>query len=114
MPLDETTGKPKPQPHDYDIWVECRNCGILYQRQETEVEPSDGRQAKIQGIKTKTKGRGRGNNPRIKKTRDEIKDPDLIRVKRWCSAHILFVNGSVLKGKMIHNCHISTSYSKIY
>lgn len=39
MPLDETTGKPKPKPHDYDVWVECRNCGTLYQKHETKIEP---------------------------------------------------------------------------
>lgn len=70
---------------DYDFWLECRNCGTVYPKHETKVEPelktikepSDGRQAKVQGIGRK-KNKGRGNNPRIK-TRDEIKDPDLIR-----------------------------------
>jgi len=76
-----------PKPHDYDLWLECRNCFTLYQKYETKVEPelepikepSDGKQAKIQGIEKKRKAKGRGNNPRIKTTRDEIKDPDLIR-----------------------------------
>ena len=86
MPLDATTRKPIAKPSDYDLWLECRNCGSLYQKHETKVEPelgpikepSDGRKAKIQGVGKKKK-RGRGNNPRIKTTRDEIKDPDLIR-----------------------------------
>jgi hypothetical protein len=43
----------------------------------------------------KRKAKGKGNNPRIKQ-RDEIKDPDLIRVKRWCRTAILFVIGSTL------------------
>jgi hypothetical protein len=86
MSLDETTGKPKPKPSDYELWLECRNCGTVYPKHETRVEPelelikepSDGRQAKIQGTGNKKKGI-RGANPRIKPTRDEIKDPDLIR-----------------------------------
>ena len=66
MPLDDATGKPNPKPHDYDLWLECRNCGSLYQKHETKVEPelspikepSDGKQAKIQGIsRRKKKGR---------------------------------------------------------
>jgi hypothetical protein len=85
MPLDEATGKPIPKPHDYNHWLECRNCGNVYAKHETKVEPelepikepSDGRQAKIQGVMKKKKARG--NNPRLKTTRDEIKDPDLIR-----------------------------------
>jgi transcription elongation factor Elf1 len=71
---------------DYDLWLQCGNCGSLYQKNEVKVEPdldsvkvlSDGRQGKIQGIEKKRKAKGRGNNPRIK-IRDEIKDPDLIR-----------------------------------
>ena len=26
-------------PSDYDPWLECRNCGSLYQKHETSVEP---------------------------------------------------------------------------
>jgi hypothetical protein len=84
MPLDETTGKPKPKPSDYELWSECRNCGSLYQRYETKVEPElepivspNGKKGKIQSIGQKKKGKGK--NPRLKPTRDEIKDPDLIR-----------------------------------
>lgn len=39
MPLDVASGKPIPKPHDYDLWLECRNCGSLYQKYETKVEP---------------------------------------------------------------------------
>ena len=44
-------------------------------------EPSDGRRAKITGTsaQNKKKGKGRGNNPRLTKKRDGIKDPDLLR-----------------------------------
>jgi hypothetical protein len=85
MPLDEATGKPIPKPHDYDHWLECRNCGTVYPKHEVKVEPelgpikepSDGKQGRIQSV-TRKKRTGRGNNPRIK-TRDDIKDPDLIR-----------------------------------
>jgi len=70
---------------DYDLWLECRNCGIVYPKHEVKVEPelepikepSDGKQGKIQSV-TRKKRTGRGNNPRIRQ-RDEIKDPDLIR-----------------------------------
>jgi hypothetical protein len=89
MPLDEPTGKPMPKPIDYDHWLECRNCGMIYAKKETKIEPelepikepSTGRKAKIVGAgnhNKKKKGRGRGNNPRIK-ARDDLKDPDLIR-----------------------------------
>lgn len=72
---------------DHDLWLQCRNCGSLYLKNEVKVEPdldsvkvlSDGKQGKIQGIEKKRKPKGRGNNPRLKTTKDEIKDPDLIR-----------------------------------
>jgi len=38
MPLDETTGKPKPKPSDYQLWLECRNCGTVYAKHDTKVE----------------------------------------------------------------------------
>jgi hypothetical protein len=93
-----------PKPSDYGLWLEWRNCGSMYQKDETKVkpeikpikQPSDGKQAKIQGIEKKRKAKGRGNNPRIKTTRDEIKDPDLIRVERRCSTFILSVNWSTV------------------
>jgi hypothetical protein len=87
MPLDEATGKPKPKPSDYDLWLECRNCGTVYAKHDTKVEalmeplvqtkssPFD--KGRIQGVR-KRKNNGRGNNPRIK-TRDDIKDEDLKR-----------------------------------
>jgi hypothetical protein len=70
---------------DYDLWLECRNCGTVYPKHEVKVEPelepikepSDGKQGKIQSV-TRKKRTGRGNNPRIRQ-RDEIKDPDLMR-----------------------------------
>jgi hypothetical protein len=54
MPLDNVTGKPKPKPSDYHLWLECRNCGTIYLKHETKIEPelepikepSDGRHAK--------------------------------------------------------------------
>jgi hypothetical protein len=73
MPLDETTGKPKPKPSDYELWLECRNCGTLYAKHDTKVEaviellvqtktnPFD--KGKIQGMGHRKKGK-RGNNPR--------------------------------------------------
>jgi len=73
---------------DYDLWLQCSNCGSLYQKHEVKVEPdldsvkvlSDGKQAKIQGIEKKRKPKGRGNNPRLKNNnRWEIKDEDLLR-----------------------------------
>jgi hypothetical protein len=39
MPLDDATGKPIPQPSDYDLWLECRNCGTVFPKHETKVEP---------------------------------------------------------------------------
>jgi hypothetical protein len=75
MPLDEATGKPIPKPHDYDHWLEGRNCGTVYPKHETKVEPelepikepSDGKQGKIQSVTRKKRtGTGRGNNPRIR------------------------------------------------
>lgn len=83
MPLDETTGKPRPKPSDYEHWLECRNCGSVYAKEQTKVEPTIEPivtsktlgKGKAKGIGQKRKGRG--NNPRIK-TRDEIKDKDLL------------------------------------
>ncbi len=89
MPLDEATGKPIPKPHDYDHWLECRNCGGLYAKHETKVEPllepvvtANVGKGKVVGIEKRKKGKGgRGNNPRLK-TRDDIKDDDLQRELR--------------------------------
>lgn len=55
-----------PKPSDYDLWLECRNCG------------SDGKQAKSQGVEKKPKQRiGRGSNPRLKGNKWEIKESEL-------------------------------------
>jgi len=74
-----------PKPHDYDLWLECRNCGTVYPKHETKVEPelepikepSDGKQGKIVGIEKKKKRIGRGNNPRSRSNKWEIKDNEL-------------------------------------
>jgi hypothetical protein len=88
MPLDVASGKPIPKPHDYDLWLECRNCGTLYQKYETKVEPelepikqpSTGPKGKVQKVEKKPKQRiGRGQNPRWKASKWEIKDEDLQR-----------------------------------
>ena len=101
MPLDETTNKPIPKPDDYDLWLECRNCESLYQKYETKVEPelepikepSTGPKGKLQGIEKKRESKGRGNNPRLKSTRDYIKDQDLKReLKDGAVPCILFLN----------------------
>jgi DNA-directed RNA polymerase subunit M/transcription elongation factor TFIIS len=84
MPLDVASGKPILKPHDYDLWLECRNCGTLYPKHETKVEaeleaikePSDGKQPKSQVIETKKK-KGRGSNSRLKGNKWEIKDEEL-------------------------------------
>jgi hypothetical protein len=76
-----------PKQSDYDVWLECRNCGSLYQKYETKVEPelepikepSDGKQPKSQVIETRKKrtGTGRGSNSRLKGNKWEIKDSEL-------------------------------------
>jgi len=88
MPMDETTGKPIPKPSDYDLWLECRNCGTVYAKHETKVEAiiepvvkaqtNPFGNSKVQGIEKGKKRKGRGNNPRIKAS-EEIKDEDLKR-----------------------------------
>ena len=74
-----------PKPSDYDLWLECRNCGSAYPKHEVKVEPelepikepSDGKQAKSQGIEKRRKTKGRGYNPRLKRNKWEIKDSEL-------------------------------------
>jgi hypothetical protein len=74
-----------PKQSDYDLWLECRNCGSAYLKYETKVEPelepikepSDGKQAKSQGVETKKKSKGRGYNSRLKNNKWEIKDEEL-------------------------------------
>jgi DNA-directed RNA polymerase subunit M/transcription elongation factor TFIIS len=74
---------------DYDLWLQCRNCGSLYQKNEVKIEPdldsvkviSDGKQGKIQGVERKDRKKRptRGSNPRLKNSRWEINDTDLQR-----------------------------------
>ena len=87
MPLDDATGKPKPKPSDYDLWLECRNCGTVYAKHDTKIEAvieplvqtktSQFDKGKTKSIGMRKKGK-KGNNPRIK-IRDDIKDEDLKR-----------------------------------
>ena len=62
--------------------------GTIYTKKETKIEPeletikepSTGKRSKIIGAGgLKKKAKGRGNNPRLKNKRDEIKDADLVR-----------------------------------
>ena len=74
---------------DHDLWLQCRNCGSLYLKNEVKVEPdldsvkvlSDGKQGKI-AIEKKPKKRigieRRGSNPRLKGNKWEIKDTELV------------------------------------
>jgi hypothetical protein len=75
------------RPADYEHWIQCHNCGQVYAKHETKVEPelspikqpSDGKQGKIQavGIEKKRKSKGRGYNPRLNNNKWEIKDEEL-------------------------------------
>ena len=57
----------------------------MYPKHEVKVEPelepikepSDGKQAKSQGIEKRRKTKGRGYNPRLKRNKWEIKDSEL-------------------------------------
>ena len=86
MPLDVASGKAIPKPHDYDLWLECSNCGSLYQKHETRIEAEigpikeamTGPKGKVQKVEKKPKQRiGRGNNPRVKGNKWELKDSEL-------------------------------------
>ena len=75
-----------PKQSDYDLWLECRNCGSQYKKYETKVEPElspmkepmKGPKGKVQKVEKKPKQRiGRGNNPRLKGNKWEIKDSEL-------------------------------------
>jgi hypothetical protein len=74
-----------PKQSDYDFWLECRNCGTLYPKHEVKVkpelepikQPSNGKQPKSQVIETRKQRTGRGNNPRSKNNKWEIKDSEL-------------------------------------
>ncbi len=76
---------PSPKPSDYDLWLECRNCGTVYPKHETKVEPElepikepmTGPKGKVQGIEKKKKSKGRGYNSRLKNNKWEIKDSEL-------------------------------------
>jgi hypothetical protein len=84
----DATGKPIPNPSDYDLFLECRNCGTVYPKHETRIqveigpikEPMTRPKGKIQRVEKKPKQRiGRGNNPRLKGNKWEIKDEELQR-----------------------------------
>jgi hypothetical protein len=72
------------RPADYDLFIQCHNCGTVYPKHETKVEPeleplvkpSSGK-GKIQGVEKKRKPKGRGYNPRLKGNKWEIKDEEL-------------------------------------
>jgi hypothetical protein len=75
-----------PKPSDYDLWLECRNCGTVYPKHETRIEaeigpikePMTGPKGKVQKVEKKPQQRtGRGNNPRSKNNKWEIKDSEL-------------------------------------
>jgi hypothetical protein len=74
------------KPSDYDLWLECRNCGTVYPKHETRIEaeigpikePMTGPKGKVQSVEKKPKQRiGRGSNPRLKGNKWEIKDSEL-------------------------------------
>ena len=100
-----------PKPSDYDLWLECRNCGSLFQKYEVKVEPelepikepSNGKQAKSQGVEKKPKQRtGRGSNPRLKGNKWEIKDSELNAELKSGSGTIgIFVNIRTEPGSLI-------------
>lgn len=79
-------GKIEPaQPTD-NQYLTCRNCGSTYQRHETRIEaekgpikePMTGPKGKVQRVEEKPKQRiGRGNNPRSKINKWELKDSEL-------------------------------------
>ena len=81
------SSKKKRSISDYDLWLECRNCGTVYAKHDTKVEAvieplvqtktSQFDKGKTKSIGMRKKGK-RGNNPRIK-IRDDIKDEDLKR-----------------------------------
>ena len=81
-------GKIEPtQPGD-DQYLTCRNCGSTYPKHETRIEaeigpikqPMTGPKGKVQAVEKKPKQRiGRGNNPRLKGNKWEIKDEELQR-----------------------------------
>lgn len=77
MSLDDVTGRPMPKPLDYDHWFECRNCGTIYAKKETKIEPeletikepSTGKRSKIVGASAhnrKKKGRVGVTTPELK------------------------------------------------
>jgi hypothetical protein len=87
MPLDNATGQPIPKPSDYDLFLECRNCGTVYPKHETRIEadigpikePMTGPKGKVQAVEKKDKRKRfeRGSNPRLRSSKWEIKDNEL-------------------------------------
>lgn len=76
------------RPADYDLFVQCHNCGTVYPKHETRIEaeigpikdPMTGPKGKVQAVEKKPKQRiGRGSNPRLKGNKWEIKDEELQR-----------------------------------
>jgi uncharacterized Zn finger protein len=74
------------RPSDYDLFVQCHNCGTVYSKHETRIEaeigpikdPMTGPKGKVQSVEKKPKQRiGRGSNPRLKGNKWEIKDSEL-------------------------------------
>lgn len=79
-------GVGEPRPADYDLFVQCHNCGTVYPKHETRIEaeigpirePMTGPKGKVQSVEKKPKQRiGRGSNPRLKGNKWEIKDEEL-------------------------------------
>ena len=48
-----------PKPSDYDLWLECRNCGTVYPKHETKIcpieKPMTGPKGKVQRVEKKPK-----------------------------------------------------------
>lgn len=81
------------KPPDFDHWLQCQNCGTVYPKTETKIEPeistikepSDGKQGRIravEGKRRKNKRMSEGRTSRLKsrtRSRWEITDDDLQR-----------------------------------
>ena len=81
-------GKIEPSQPGDDQYLTCRNCGSTYPKHETRIEaeigpikePMTGPKGKVQKVEKKPKQRiGRGQNPRLKASKWEIKDEELQR-----------------------------------
>jgi hypothetical protein len=83
-----TLGVGESRPADYDLFLQCHNCGQVYAKHETRIEaeigpikePSTGPKGKVQGVEKKDKRKRlqRGSNPRLKVNKWEIKDSELV------------------------------------